>query len=395
MKNQWTNYFTGYVKVKAIGKGTERLINQLTRQGVTIWNVKRVGNEVLVFYMEISDISKLRQIIRKSDCKVTFVKGTGLPFLWKRTLKNSGFLVGLFAFLCCIFILSNMVWGIEIKNAKPATEHKIRKELDQMGVKIGRLQFQMDDVDTIQRKLSDKIQELTWIGVELKGTTFHFQVVEKQQPKKIEVTSPQNLVAKKKAIITHMFVEKGKSVVKVNDYVGKGQLLVSGFVGSEDKPKITSAQGIIKGQTWYKATVEVPLKTKFSVFNGDEQTRYNLNVWKISLPIWGFTKPKYSNYEEDITVRPLYFLQWQLPFYLQERTWRSKEDSVRVYTKNEAVEEGMKMARSHLEKQLEDDADIIGEKILHERVDNGKVELSIHYQVIEDIATGQPIIQGD
>ncbi|MDQ7864118.1 hypothetical protein RCO48_32715 [Peribacillus frigoritolerans] len=34
-------------------------------------------------------------------------------------------------------------------------------------------------------------------------------------------------------------------------------------------------------------------------------------------------------------------------------------------------------------------------KILHESMENGKVKLSIHYQVIEDIAIGQPIIQGD
>ena len=100
----------------------------------------------------------------------------------------------------------------------------------------------MDDVDTIQRKLSDRIEVLTWVGVELKGTTYHFQVVEKQQPEKVEETSPQNLVAEKKAIITHMFVEKGKSIVKVNDYVGKGQLLVSGIIGTEKEPEIVSGK---------------------------------------------------------------------------------------------------------------------------------------------------------
>jgi len=395
MKNQWTNYYTGYVKVKAFGRGTERLINSLTRRGLHVWDVKRIGTEALVFYMEISDIPKLRQIVRKSDCKVTFLHGKGVPFLWKRVLKNSGFLVGLFAFLFSIFILSNMVWGIEVHNAKPETEHAIRKELERMGVKVGKLQFYLDDVDTIQRKLSDEIEELTWVGVELKGTTFHFQVVEKQQPKKVEATSPQHLVSKKKSIITEMFVEKGKSIVKVNDYVGKGQLLVSGIIGTEEKPEIVSAKGVIKGQTWYKANVEVPLETKFSVYNGDEKTKHYLKFWNVSIPIWGFIKPDYSNYEEEVTIRPLYFLQWKLPVSYKEKTWRSKEEIKRVYTKKEAVAEGKKMARSNLEKRAEEGAEIIGEKILHESIENGKVKLSIHYQVIEDIATGQSIIQGD
>ncbi|MED3910279.1 sporulation protein YqfD [Peribacillus simplex] len=395
MKNQWTNYYTGYVKVKAYGKGAERLINMLTRRGLHIWDVKRVGSESLIFHMDVRDIPKLRQVMRKSDCKVKFMQGKGFPFLMKRVMKNSGFLAGMIAFLLCIFVLSNMVWGIEVQDAKPATEHAIRKELDKMGVKIGKVQFFVDDVDTIQRKLSDRIGALTWVGVELKGTTYHFRVVEKRQPKEVEKTSPQNLVASKKAIITDMFVEKGQSIVNVNDYVGKGQLLVSGLIGKEDKQEIVSAQGVIKGKTWYKAKVEVPLKTKFSVFNGNETSRHFLKMGDFSLPVWGFKDPGYEKQVKETTVRPFHFLQWELPISYKQVTLRSKEDIVRSYTEEEAVKEGRKMAKAELKKHLDEEDEIVEEKILHESMENGKVKLSIHYQVIEDIAIGQPIIQGD
>ena len=395
MKNQWTNYYTGYVKVKAYGKGTERLINMLTRRGLHIWDVKRAGSESLIFHMDLRDIPKLRQIMRKSDCNVKFLSGKGLPFLMKRVLKNSGFLVGLFAFLLCIFVLSNMVWGIEVQDAKPATEHAIRKELNKMGVKIGKLQFMVDDVDTIQRKLSDRVGALTWVGVELKGTTYHLRVVEKRQPKEVEKTSPQNLISTKKAVIADIFVEKGQTQVNVNDYVKKGQLLVSGFIGKEEQPEIVPAKGIIKGKTWYKAEVEVPLKTKFSVFNGDESTKHYLQASSFSIPVWGFKDPGYKKKEKDTTVRPIHFLQWELPVSYKTVTERSKEDIVRNYTEKQAVEEGKKMARADLRKHLDEEAEIIGEKVLHESTENGKVKLSIHYQVIENIAIGQPIIQGD
>ncbi len=66
---------------------------------------------------------------------------SGVPFFFKRLLKNSGFLAGAAAFFLVILFLSNMIWGIEIKGAKPATEYQIRKELDKMGVKIGKVQF--------------------------------------------------------------------------------------------------------------------------------------------------------------------------------------------------------------------------------------------------------------
>ncbi|MFJ7847347.1 sporulation protein YqfD [Peribacillus sp. NPDC097224] len=395
MKNQWTNYYTGYVKVKAYGRGTERLINMLTRRGLHIWDVKRVGSESLIFHMDFREISKLRQVLRKSDCKVKFLQGRGFPFLMKRVMKNSGFLAGLIAFLICIFVLSNMVWGIEVKGAKPETEHAIRKELDKMGVEIGKVQFLVDDVDTIQRKLSDRIGALTWVGVELKGTTYHFQVVEKRQPKEIEKTSSQNLVASKKAVITNMFIEKGQPKVNVHDYVSKGQLLVSGLIGKEDKPEIVSAQGKVMGQTWYKANVEVPLKTNFSVYNGNETSKHYIKVSSLSIPIWGFKDPGYKKQEKESTDRPFHFLQWELPISYKVETLRSKDDIVRSYTKEEAIKEGKKMAQADLRKLLEEEDQIIGEKVLHESMENGKVKLSIHYQVIEDIAVGQPIIQGD
>ncbi|WP_419881430.1 sporulation protein YqfD [Peribacillus sp. B-H-3] len=395
MKNQWTNKYKGYVKVKAYGRGIERLINTLTKQGIPIWNVRRSGTDEILFLMEFREISRLRQAVRKSDCKVKFEGGFGGPFFLKRMRKNSGFVAGLFAFLFCIFMLSNMVWGIQIHNAKPQTEHAIRKELDRMGVKIGKVQFFVDDPETIQRKLSDRISALTWVGVELKGTTFHFQVVEKKQPKAVKKTSPQNLIASKKAVITYMFVEKGQSMVKVHDYVGKGQLLVSGFIGNPESPKIVPAKGVIMGETWYRATAEVPLATKFSVYNGDENVRHYLKLWNMSIPVWGFKNPGYKKYVEEETVKPFHFLQWELPFSYKVKTKRSKEEITRIYTEKEAVAKAMADAKKHLEKKLPDDARITGEKILHESIENGKVKLSIHYQVIENIAAGQPIIQGD
>lgn len=395
MKNPWTNLMTGVVKVKANGKGTERLLNKLMKANVHIWDVKRKDAESIIFTIDYSEVFKLRQAVRKSECKVSFISGNGGPFFLKRLKKNSGFIVGLLAFLLCIFILSNMVWGIKIYEADPATEHEIRKELDSIGVKVGKIQFFLDSPETIQRKLTESIGRLTYVGVDLKGTIYHLKVVEKKQPEEVIRTGPQHLVAKKKAIITDMLVEKGQAKVNVHDYVTKGQLLVSGIIGREEKPEVVSATGKIMGETWYKATVKMPLKTRFSVYNGDEYSNYYLTGRGFSLPVWGFSHPTYKQFEEETVSRPFHFLQWELPIGFKTKTQRSKEIIVREYTKEQAVVQAKMMAKSDLEKILDEDASIVGEKILHERIENGKIILSIHFQVIENIATGLPIIQGD
>ncbi|WP_409289348.1 sporulation protein YqfD [Peribacillus sp. SCS-37] len=395
MKNQWTNFLGGFVRVRAEGRGNERLINQIVKHDIYVWNIKRTGTHSVLFNIHLRDLHKLRKAVRGGDSRLSFIEGRGGPFLIKRTLKNSGFLAGFLAFLMVVFMLSNMIWGIEVKGAKPATEHKIRKELDKMGVGSGKIQFLIAGEDEIQRRLTNNISELTWVGVELKGTKFHFQVVEKKQPKELVKLSPRNIVARKKAVITGVFAVKGQPVAAVHDYVKKGQLLISGNIGSEKKPRIVPADGKVWGETWYKSQVEVPLKTKFSVFNGRESVKHYIKIVDFTIPVWNFKKNDYKQYVTETSERPLKFLKWELPISYKSVTRREREDTVRTYNEKEAVLKAREMGKEDLKKLLPADSKIAGENILHQTIDSGKVKITIHYQVIEDIAVGQPIIQGD
>ena len=151
-----------------------------------------------------------------------------------------------------------MIWRIEIKG-QSGNRYKLTNQLKKLGVKKGSFQFLIDDPESLQQKLTAMNDDITWIGVEIKGTTYHFRVVEKEKPEKVKKTPPQHLVAKKEAVIVDYFVEKGEPVISVHDFVKPGQLLVSGIIGSKDKPNIISAKGAVYGKTWYD-TVEVRLK---------------------------------------------------------------------------------------------------------------------------------------
>lgn len=391
MKNQWIEFLFGRVTVKVSGKGIERFLNILTRNGLYIWNVKRHGTETITFKMRLQDAKRIRHFTRKSECKIQFLQRIGVPFLQKRLLKNSGFLIGAFIFFMIILLLSNVIWGIEIRGAKPQTEYQIRKELDKMGVKIGKLQFFVDNVESIQRKLTSNIQNLTWVGVDLNGTTYHFQVVEKNEPKKPEVLTPRNLIAKKKAHIVDMYIENGQQLVNRYDYVEQGQTLVSGQIGSGDHTEYVAAKGEVWGETWYTSHVELPLQTDFKVFSGEEKRKHSLLIGNLEIPIWGFGKPKFKKFETARAEHKIHFLKWELPISYVETTNREREDIQRTYTNKEAEELALELARKEIKSKLDDDAIIKDEKILHKAIENGKVILDIHFKIYENIAVGQPI----
>jgi similar to stage IV sporulation protein len=395
MKNQWIHTFSGTVKVKLTGKGIERFLNQLTRNGVSIWNVKKHGSEAVTFYVNLQDVKKLRIPARDSHCKIRFLERAGGPFFLKKLWTNSGFLAGAILFFALIVLLSNMVWGIEINGASPATEYQIRKELDKMGIGVGKMQFSIDNVESIQKELTDKVGDLTWIGVELKGTTYHFQAVEKSEPEKAEAIGPRHLVAKKKAAIVKIFVEKGDPVVEVNDFVQPGQLLVSGLYGKENEQKVVAATGEILGETWYSTKVELPLKSTFQVYNGNEKRIYSLKIAGKAIPVWGFGKNEFKEYETEVSEQPIKFFKWELPAKIEKRTIREREQVTRIYTREEAIESAKELARKDIKNTLPENAIIKGEKILHQSIENDKVRLITHFTIIEDIAEGQPIIQGD
>ena len=103
MKNKWLQFLFGYVTVRVVGEGIENFINTLMKSRLVLWDLRRGKGEMFFFKISIGDISEMRKLKRRFPCKVYFHTRSGLPFLWKRLLKNIGFLIGAALFFVVIF----------------------------------------------------------------------------------------------------------------------------------------------------------------------------------------------------------------------------------------------------------------------------------------------------
>ncbi|WP_243290715.1 sporulation protein YqfD [Bacillus sp. FJAT-47783] len=395
MKNKWIYFFTGNVQVVIEGVGTERFINDCVRERIFLWDVKRHRSGKVSFFIRLQDVHALRKVVRRNDCTCTFLKRKGLPFWIKRSYKNSGFLIGMTCFFIIAFLLSNMVWGIEIQGAEPKTEHLVEKELKKIGIKTGAFQFLLPEPDDIQKYVLDEVEGITWIGVDLVGTTYHIEVVEKKEPPEKEYVGPQHIVASKEAVISRMFVEKGQQMVSIHEHVQKGQILVSGIIGNEKNEQLVGAKGEVYGETWYETVVKVPLESTYEVLTGNYITKHKIDIYGFSVPFWGFKKNEYKQFEKEVTNKPFHFLHWTLPISYVNETYRESETVTKKYTKEEVKEKGLNLAKKNLKEKLGEKDEIKEEKVLQERNENGKVKMKILFQVIEDIVETKPIVQGD
>ncbi|MCT8139681.1 sporulation protein YqfD [Anaerobacillus sp. CMMVII] len=395
MKNSWTNTISGFSRIKVVGKYTELFLNRCIRENVSIWHIRRVGDETIVCYVALEDVKRLRPIVKETKVKLYFIERRGMPFFVKKMISRTGFVAGVLSFVAILFILSNMVWDVSIEGASPKVEYQLSQAVQELGIKKGRFHFLLPSVEEIQMKVTSEIEEATWIGVTLNGTTYHFNVVEQTFPEKQEPIPPRHLVSKKKAIIYDIFVEQGQGKVVPNDFVDKGEMLISGFIGKEGKMEIAPAKGEIFGEVWYKSNVSIPLVSEFSTLTGENKKNYSLSILNVNVPIWGFGKPEFTEYEINEYSSNFKFLKWVLPIKYNRKYFLEKETLIVEYSTEEARSLATQMAREELTKKLDEDAVIKREKVLHETIENGKVKLMIHYQVIEDIAISQPIIQGD
>ncbi|UOE95671.1 sporulation protein YqfD [Alkalihalobacillus sp. LMS39] len=395
MKNGWVSYLKGYVKMRIDGPYGERFLNRCIQKNIDLWNIKRLGNERIVCYISLEDAKRVKEIVKQTECKVTFMERRGLPFLQKSMIKRGGFTAGVAGFLFLLFVLSNVVWNISIEGASPKVEHQLQQVVADLGIKRGKFMFVLPSVEEIQKEVSDRIEDATWVGVRLNGTTFHFEVVEQTLPEEKELISPRHLVATKKAIVHDLFVEKGQALVKPNEFVNEGDILVSGFIGKEGKTEIVPAQAEVYGEIWYKSDVSIPLEATYDTLTGNYEKKHYLSFFGTDIPFWGFFGEKYNEYEIFERNYSFRLLNWTLPVQYKSKRWLEKQTTEMTYTEEEAKELAKKRAKEELKDKIQEDATIKGEKVLHESVENGKVKLTIHYQVIEEITSAQPIIQGD
>lgn len=322
MRNQWFSNISGVVRIRVEGRYVESFLNRCITENIAIWNIKRISEQSVVGTIHLNDVKKLRVLLRQSDCKVSFTHRRGFPFLVKQIGERIGFASGIALSFALIFILSNIVWNIDIKGASPKVENELRQAILDLGVKRGAFQFVLPDVEYIQREVSEQVRDATWIGVRQKGTTYEFEVVEQQLPEEAERYSPRNLVAKKEAIIYSMFVEHGQAVVRKHDFVKKGDLLVSGYIGKEDDEnrELVPAKAEVFGEIWYKSDVEVPLESLFTTLTGERKVKHYLSFSDFSVPIWGFGSHSFETTEQDIHTKPFYFFQWKLPIAYERVT---------------------------------------------------------------------------
>ncbi|WP_255357901.1 sporulation protein YqfD [Geomicrobium sp. JCM 19037] len=372
------------------------MLNECIQHDISFVNVERKNVSHVQAIMNIPDVKKLRKIARNYPIKVSFGERKGMYLYKQKGFRRFGFVAGILVFFLVVGLLSQMVWRVDVEGASPQIEHEIRVWAQDQGLAPGSPQWRIPAESELQQRVSEEVPGATWIGVEKRGTSYQFQVVEQQLAEEREALSPRNLVAMKNGVIHELYVENGRAAVELNDVVQVGDLLISGLIGREGEESAIAAEGTIRAETWYQGQVQVPMTLRGETYTGERASQYELRLGDFAWQFWGRgVEEDFDNFHEqtESIKLPLVFTTIELPI---ERTTYSERGQREIsYSVDEASERAKQVADRELRRQLGPDAEVISENILQTRTDNGKVTVSIHYEVIENIAEEAPISQGE
>ena len=363
------SYVLGYVRITVEGYYIERFINICINSKILIWNIKREKGGVKLFLnIGINDFKKLGQIAKKTKCKIKINRKRGLPFLLNIYRKRKIFGIFLVLVIALIMASSNYIWNIEIRIEDGETMEGIEQNLIEAGLIVGKNKNKIDSKEIIQY-IRLKRKDVSWIGIELKGTNAIVKLVKaKEAPEIIDENDYTNIVADKSGIITKIVAQNGTAKAKVGDTVEVGTVLIEGtMTGKYTDLRYVHSIGEIEAKVWYTETKKIYYRNEEKEYTKNEENKYSIKInnFKINLYKTLSNFKIYDTIEEEKKVK--LFSNLYLPISLVKITNREQINVEKQYNLEDAKNIAIDQAQDELNKKIIDKSSILRSSSKHKR----------------------------
>ena len=389
--NRILEYVSGYVNIIIEGYYIEQFINICNNKQINLWNIKKENSIKVFASVYITDFKKLKQICKKTKCKIKIQSKKGLPFVIKKYKKRKFFFIFLLLIILTIIILSNFIWNIEIESDADIPKEEILELAQSEGLEIGKRKGAIDTKAVIN-KIRLERDDISWVGIEIDGTNATIKLVKAdEKPEIINDDEYCNIVADKNAMILKVSAQNGTPLVKEGDIVTNGDVIVAGWMeGKYTGKQYVHAQAEVQAKVWYTTTEKVYLKETEKVETGQTENSYSvkINNFQINLPKSLPKFQKYDTIEENKKLK--LFSNFYLPFELVKYTYKEYKEEQVVHSIEEAKQIGIDRAKESLQEKI--DGKEILDKQVKVRTETDYIEVEVIYEVKENIGIKEKIV---
>ena len=387
------NHILGYVKIKVESVFIERFINICISKRIFIWDIQREKSSIMYANIGIKDFKRLKNVAKKTKSKVSIEGKYGIPFLLHRYRKRKNFFILCSIILISLVAMSRFVWNIEIEGLQTIPKEEFMQELNDYGLKIGTRKSLIDS-NSIINKMRLTRDDISWMGIDIKGTNIIIKIKEKEKaPIVINKSDYCNIVSNKTGLITKINVQDGTKAVEIGDMVKEGDVLVLGLLEGKfsGETRYVHAIADVDAKVWYSKKEKFYYNQDIRKETGQIENKYSIkfNNFKIN-----FTKTlsKFQNYDTICKSKKiLLFPNFYLPIEIVKKTNIEYKKISKKYTEEEHKEIATEKLEIEIEAEIENKDNIINKQINVDKQEE-YVEVEIIYEVIEKIGIEEKII---
>lgn len=388
MNRKFVNYFEGVVVLCIEGRKIERFLSYLYKLKIDIIDTNVIDRNKVIIKIYNSDLEKVMNM--KTTYNIEKTGYEGKLKLLSGIKKHLFLVISLIIGYALLLYLSNVIFEVEVIHSNANIRDLMIAELEERDISKWKFKKNHEGIERIKKEILDEHKErLEWIEIENVGTKYIVKVVERKMKSEEKNYTYQDIVSSKSAIIMKMEVFEGEIVKRKNDFVKKGDVIISGrIMKGNEVSKIVKASGQIYGEVWYNIKVEHPIIYQSKTLTGNEKKIYQIQFLNFGISLFDFSPFKDKKVETtNVLSNPL------IPFKIVKELQKEAVIEDEIYTDSEALIKAEEQAVKKMKDSLDEDEYIISKRKLKYYIENNKLYLEMFFKVCEKIGEEREITE--
>ena len=321
---------------------------------------------------------------------VKIVRYYGVSFIKNLLLINRYFIISLFIGFLLLFNLCNTIFEININCDNDDVLNKLNEFLVNNDFSIYKRIKDYDEINILKEKILLNINEIEWIEFNRIGCFYNIDVSLKSIGYVDNNGIESNIIASRDGVIKHIVVHSGEKIREENEYVKKGDIIISGSIykGEELINKVESI-GEVYAEVWYLVKVNVPLVYNESILK-KKFNHYYMDIFGKKFSLIGQYNEENSIRNSSVVFDKVYF-----PFKIYKESVSVYEEVNRELDYDSALDLGVENAVLEIENGLDDGEYIISKNVLKKGLKSSKMYIEVFFKVYEDIGVTSNIFEKD
>lgn len=380
MKNSFINRFKSKIKINIKGKYIERFIRRIIKNKIEIISLEKIKYNEINIIIYKKDLDKIEEI--KTIYELELKRKYGLIKILDILKINKYLLIFILFGIIILYTLSNIIFTVEVIHSDSSLRTFLKEELKKYKIDKYHFKKSYKEKEKIKNDLLEKYKEkLEWIEIEESGTKYIIKVEERKINKNKENINKNHVIAKKNGIIISVDAKSGEIIKNKNDYVKKGDIIISGNITlNEEVKNQTNAEGIIYAETWYTTNITFPYHYKEVNLTKNKKTVFSIKFMDKYYDLFNFKKYRTKKVKDKTILKnniiPISFIK--------QKQYETNEID-KTYKKQEAINEAINKGKEELLKKLDKDSKILNYRILEKEENKKQVKIKIFFTVKENI----------